>query len=765
VAAGTQPPLQFAAGHPRLWVRQEDLPRLRAWATDSNPLYKDGLLPLVEQAKQDMDSGAVEKGDDGGRKYTDTPHEMYAELFAFMSLISSDQATRDDYAQRARTLIMRVFNEAAKGPAAGQPYRDPEFFTSDSDRPRWWGQGFPLTVDWIYPYLSAADKATIRKVFLRWSQEIVTGAYKRPDPVGVLNDPVLTSDPSKERWAANNYFTGHMRNLGLMAMSLDPTDDPGGQLGGYLREATGAWLYMADYNLRHDSQGGLSPEGFEYSPSSVGYVIQLLLALHTAGQDDPGNFGPQVVLTANPYWNDMLTAYFHSMSPVTVASKDNGQVYQAAWYGDGLNYWAPDMIESFGPLGIYDDITGNSAQWDALRWVETNMSPGGASALTARVSGAPYFGEAVLYYLLLDPTAKPPADPRPLQPLSYFAPGTGHLFARTDWGPNATWFDYSLSWNTIDHQHADGNNFEFYRQGEWLTKERTGYDLGTSDYHNTLALENDPLQGGDSTDYLHDISRRGSQWAYVPAGDPKILAHSFGQGFAYALGDATNLYNSLNEGPNDITQASRSITWLQPDYIVVYDRAASKTAGRYKRFWLQLPAQASVAGNRAIMQTAKGQQLFVTTLLPAGAAITSEADEPMTDLVAQQEPMKYRLKVEAPGGPQDTRFLNVLQGADPGAAPAQVSSIQSSGAGGTPFVGAVVGGTAVLFPVDLNPGFSSLQINIPAGTSTLMVTGLGPGASYDVGVQGSGANSQVQVTLGTQQKADDGGVLVVKLPR
>ena len=37
--------------------------------------------------------------------------------------------------------------------------------------------------------------------------------------------------------------------------------------------------------------------------------------------------------------------------------------------------------------------------------------------------------------------------------------------------------------------------------------------------------------------------------------------------------------------------ASRSIVWLAPDTIVVYDRAASKTDGRFKRFWLNLPAE------------------------------------------------------------------------------------------------------------------------------------------------------------------------------
>ncbi|MEP6789285.1 MAG: hypothetical protein ABJB40_12680, partial [Acidobacteriota bacterium] len=81
-------------------------------------------------------------------------------------------------------------------------------------------------------------------------------------------------------------------------------------------------------------------------------------------------------------------------------------------------------------------------------------------------------------------------------------------------------------------------------------------------------------------------------------------------GFTYGLGDSTGLYNSNYEEINDIAQASRSIVWLQPDYIIVYDRATSKSEGRFKRFWLQTPRLAKVSGNKAAMTTEKGQLLF-----------------------------------------------------------------------------------------------------------------------------------------------------------
>src|SRR5439155_9452743 len=129
--------------------------------------------------------------------------EKYAELFAFMSLISPDATVRDNYARRATNLLMYVMNQAVLGPAEGVPFRGPGFYTADSNRARTLGEGWPLTVDWVYPYLSAADKATVRKVFVRWAGEIEQFGYHRPEPIGVTNDPVLFADHFQVRWAGN----------------------------------------------------------------------------------------------------------------------------------------------------------------------------------------------------------------------------------------------------------------------------------------------------------------------------------------------------------------------------------------------------------------------------------------------------------------------------------------------------------------------------------------------------------------------------------
>ncbi len=756
-----------ATGHPRLWLTEDDLPRLRSWATPDNPLWEYGLLPIATDFVTLMDDGTIPGTDDGGLAWIEYPTENAAQLFAFMSLLHPDGAARADYGERARTLLMYAIDEAAKGMAEGEPFRDPYF--SVFDRSRWWGTGFPLTVDWIYPLLTSEDKATIRQVFLRWIGEnttaTVTGDANHPQPVGIVNDPALLADLRRLRWAGNNYFTAHMRNIGLMALSFDAVDDHGGELTGNLSQATGAWLYMVDGLLRGDSRGGLTAEGFEYTPLALSYVVHFLLALHTAGQDDPVTWGSQVVLGDNPFWDELIPASLHSLSPAPAVLPDLdylGALYQPAWFGDGEIYAAPDFIGLLGALGRHDELTGNSARLDAIRWIQTHMQAGGADNLLYRMSYG--YGDThipMFYFLLFDPEASTGSDPHPDMPLEHFAEGIGRLLARTSWDEDATWFTWALGWNAVDHQHGDGNQFEFYRQGEWFTKERTGYGfkIGSSDYHNTLALENDPPDHFDPSDYRYDLWERGSQWMIVAGGDPEILALSIADDYIHALGDATNLYNSTDELSTDIVHASRSIVWLKPDHIVIYDRAASRTGGRFKRFWLNFPADAVVDGTVTTMTTANGQHLAVTTLLPADAEIAVEPAEALEGEVAAGEPMMFRLRVEAPGGPTETRFLHVLQGADAGATADEVALVESSQ--GTPMTGAVVAGTAVLFPVAVGVAVESVTYTAPAGTVRHLVTGLVPGGGYEVEVQPVDGGFQVAIRSGTTQQADEGGVLVI----
>ncbi|MGK4005016.1 hypothetical protein WMF31_20485 [Sorangium sp. So ce1036] len=816
-SAGAAP----VTGHPRLWLTADHLPRLRGWAADSgNRMYRDAMVPALQRAIAVYDSRFYPNGrpsptwpDGGTNAYVQYPTEAYAEFFAFMSLIDPDVAARPEHAQRARNLLMVAIEAASKGRAEGEPFRDPGFATGD--RSRWWGEGFPLTVDWIYraadasgrPVLSAGDKAKIRQVFLRWADDNLRASRagnEHPHPIGVMNDPALLADALQLRWAANNYYLGHLRQVTMMSLAMDDADDrpvdpsvPPESLGNTLRSyranATGAWLYQAFAAFERPeiaakrlgvpadglgaASGGLPVEGLLYG-GSLCALHQALLSLHTAGYGAAALSGPQISLLHSGYWDRFTDGFLHSIapSPVTYASMpDLGPVYEAANYGDTLRAWIePRFIEAFGSLGVFDYLTGNEARLQKSRWIVANAFQGGAGELHARTSdiwGSPAPSRAILSFLLFDPAAPLPADPRPAMPTVFFerAPGRGSVLARTGWTRDARWFTWRCGWATINHQLGDCNQFEFYRKGEWLTKEHTSYSnnlIGTTtEYHNTLSLQNDTPSRVRW--FEKELVARGGQFREGrAAGDPTVRM-SRGAGYVFAEGIATDLYNTRpnpwtpTDAARDIVHASRSIVWLEPDHVVVYDRAASRTAGRFKRFNLMTTAAPAVTGRTARVSTPRGQTLFLQSLLPRNGRLRAVPVEDV-DGRALMEPTTHRLVAEDPSHPADVRFLHVLQGADAGArmdAAAHVASDQ-----GTGFEGALVAGTVVLFRAAPQPGAGSLSYRVPGTTARHVITGLQPKAGYDVAAVAQGTAVEIRVTPGSARAADEAGVLAFSLP-
>ena len=828
--------------HPRLWITQSDLPRLRSWATSANPIYQQGLLPVLARAITDYNacfpdgvtpaSPYPDPGDTQG--YTPiTPGggltEQDAEIFALHSLIDPVPANRLLYAQHARNLMMHAMNEAAKGVLSNEPFRDPLFPTYN--RANLASQAWPLTVDWIYsavdannqPVLTAQDKATIRNVFLIWANECLnahTTGGDHPSPIGAVNSLSLLPSGNAYRMAANNYFLGHARLLTMMSLAMDPSDDPaidpstplstlGNSLRSYIANATGGWLYQeyamfgepaavrSAYGLSPGASvglasGGMPAEGMLYG-HSIGYVLGQLLAIKTSGFADPTLSGPQAALANSaPVWGRFSQAFASSLVPVSqiptppasfndpihqIDSTESylGNVYEMASYGDILRmYVTPDFVEPFALAALLDQQNGDTSRLSAERWFVVNALQGGPSQLLERVSNPWAWGveDSLLTFLLLDPAAAPDysyPDPRPAYATAYFDALQGRLVEHyPDWSETGTMFDYRCSWNSINHQQNDANQFELFRNGEWLTKGLANYDnnwIGQStDYHNTLSLKNWCANGTPAGLEFWEVPlwSIGSQWSLdANAGDP-TAATSVAAAYTYAYGDTTNLYNLPNQyspgdSATDITHASRSLLWLKPDYVVVYDRATSLHTGLPKRFNLTVVGTPGISGNMVTTTTPGGQHLYVNSLLPATGTKTitsSSLSSSGISTIADLEPSTDRIVIEDTAHPADVRFLHVLQGADAGTAAAPTSLIQSTS--GTAFDGAVVANSVIMFRRDMTTPFTNVTFSMPTAGTPFYVTGLTPNAGYAL----SQVGTVVTVTPGGASVSDSAGVLV-----
>ncbi len=809
---------QPVTGHPRLWITPADLPRLQSWAVATNPIYQQGLVPLLEQCVSDYQTqffpgGAPNPvypdfGDSQG--YTGLLSEQYMMVFALNALIDPNPAARLQYAQYAHDLMMYAMNQAAQGPLAGAPFRDPTF--PIYNRASFSSESWPLTLDWLYNatnasgqlIFSAQDKATIRNVFLIWAGQCLTASTTggdSPPAVGVMNNPVLLPGGNAYRMAANNYYQAHARLMTLMSLAIDPADDPsldtnsppallGNSLRSYILDATGAWLYQQfamfgdpdvvenAYGLPPTASvglasGGLPPEGMLYG-DSVRSIVGELLALKTAGFADPAISGPQVALANNaPVWSRFVTGFLSSLVPVQQIPPGEsylGLVYEFASYGDILRMYAtPDMVSVFGVLSLLDRQNNDLSRLNAERWFAINAVEGGAPSLLSRVQDPWTWGvqDSIFLFLLLDPAATT-TDPRPNYATAFYDPGQGRLVDRTDWTPNATLFDFRCSWESINHQQGDANQFEFYRKGEWLTKGVANYDNNdngqSSDYHNTLTLQNRCANGTPGgIEWEITFWTNGSQWPLaINNGDPATCA-SVQSNYDYAFGDTTQLYNrpdfwSPPDAALDILEASRSILWLKPDHIVVYDRATSHTAGLLKQFNLSFPTLPAKNGNVITTTTPGGQNLYITSLLPAGATFTPISINGALTTVADLEPCQYRMVIQDTNHPADARFLHVLQGADAGVQPDGATLVQSTA--GTPMEGVVVGTTAVLFIVDATAPFNGTTYTVPANVNQHFITGCVPNGFYNVTSANTANGLAVTVTPSASgSQADAAGVL------
>ena len=817
--------------HPRLWVNPLETAKLRSWATSANPAYQLGMLPLLDQATTDYDQqffpGGVQNatwpdpGDAQG--YVGLMTEQYAFVFAFHALIDPDPAARIRHAQRARDLIMVPMNLAALGPLADAPFRDPAF--PIYNRAGLSSELWPLIVDWIYgatdatgaPILTAQDKATLRTVFLSWAEACLkasTTGGDHPEPIGTLNDPkllppfspldptnALSLPPSAYRMAANNYYLAHSRLLTLMALVLDPADDPvltpgtpaatlGNTLGSYLADATGAWLYQeyamygepdavrSAYGLPPASSvglasGGLPPEGLLYG-ISYGSMFGQLLALKTAGLDDAALGGPQMALITTPAWGRFVPGLLSSLVPQAQVPPDAtylGPLFQMFSYGDLEEFYITnDFSYPIGLLGLLDQQNGDLSRLPAERWFMTNALMGGAGALWERVSNPWTWGvqDGMIYYMMLDPAAAAPADPRPGYATTFYDAPLGRVVAHTDWTDQASIFAYLANWQSINHQDADAGQFEFYRKGEWLTKEASNYsqtEAGQASlWHNTLSLQNWCSAGTPpGLDWAAAFWQYGSQWPLgMSAGDPVTVVSS-GAGYTYAQSDLTALYNLPDywtpaNGAMDVQEASRSILWIQPDTVVVYDRATTQHPGLFKQFNLNFITQPAVSGNLLTATSAGGQNLYVQTLLPAAPAFTWVPVD-ATLALALEEPTTGHIVIQDPTLPSDARFLNVLQGADAGVAPLAAQAFKD--ATGEAFDGVVAGRVAVLFPIVRGTVPATLTWTVPATVQGTVLTGLTAGGGYDVRSSAGAGDLTFTLISGSASTADAGGVLVL----
>ncbi len=225
--------------------------------------------------------------------------------------------------------------------------------------------------------------------------------------------------------------------------------------------------------------------------------------------------------------------------------------------------------------------------------------------------------------------------PQPLDGLrrTYHGAGTGHVFARSSWDADATWWSLIGGPYTESHAHHDQGSLMIYKGG-WLA-----YD--------PIVESASGIRGEEA---LHNLVRITSGGSTVPQREgttSAITALARGTGWVHAAADLTAAYN----GNAAVSNVEREVVFVEPDVLIVFDRVT--TAASAQAVWqLSTPVRPTVNGMRATMATS-GHDLIIDRVVPTSPAPTIFDWSSDGDFARG-----HRLDVSAPGG--SAEFLHVL---------------------------------------------------------------------------------------------------------
>jgi hypothetical protein len=807
------------SGHPRFMVNSSMLSALQAKATSSNVIYQNARNTAISfyTADNAIWSWTCNSGTGLPSSPQYAGRETDVGIFAYMALIDPSDPTYH-WGCYARDIYIYVIGNVLNGNEtfAGNVWSDGV-------------GGFALAPDWLMAggYLSSSDITLTRSFFAWAAPQILNYSYGYAPPwTASYNSSAefatgTPQDLQKIRAMGNNYTFSRLMYMVATGLTFDDntTDDPpltntcsatryqicpdgtAGSLHAYWHYATGAMLYMYWAHLEDpnvswqayqsaygnlptqpaclymdgtshpcfgDGRGGESSEGswYQYSLFKLRLVFNML---HTAGMDDPMQYGPQMSLNTSSWWD---LKYVSDLEFLTSMALNNGGVgggspsFAYLSTGDSHAYYrVPNDMLTEAAILTFDSYTGRTDRSNALLWGILNTAVGGPlgtfpgcvyhCGFDVELGNAQWGLAASLIDDLMisqpagDPVSSLPSDPRPSLPTDlYNGSFNQHQMVRSGWGSNYTLLSTYAPNALIDHEHEYAGRFDIFSNGEYITKGRTEF-TNYLDYM-TATVSSNTLSLSVAGTCLAFECTYGGQFTHMDQAGLNSFLHSELPSYAAAITNMPMDYNGAWNwsSPYDtpaftsITAASRSLIYLRgPNQVVFYDRAATSSA-LDKAIYQVTTGTPTIAGNGASWPTQSGtQKAYLTSLLPASPTITnyglpcpgcSSAD--LAVQAADWEPVGT-IKVDA-GTPLSTQFLSVLEWGASSLTKSPTTLVQSTA--GQNFDGALIGSSLAMFERNWPATFTGTTY--PAsGATTHYVSDLSPNTTYSI--SGAGAPS------------------------
>jgi hypothetical protein len=445
--------------------------------------------------------------------------------------------------QTAETQVQTAEAEIAQGNApdiAGDQYLDVGPMIED----------VALTYDWCADHMTPQQRTrwanyAEQAVWNVWhNTQAVWGGVSHPWPGWAVNDP------------ANNYHYSFLRATLYWGLASNSTT---------WQTLLQNQKWPEEENYTAGIVGGGSQEGTGYGLSH-GTLFMLYRVWHDSTGTHVGN--------ANAHVTDSINWWMHATVPTldrVAAIGDQARVSEPVIY----DYHRHLMLEA---RAITNDATARAnASW----WLHSISDQTMESGFNDRHN-----------LLSAGPVSAAPAA------LSYYAPATGQLFARTGWDTGAMWLQFAAGPYVQSHAHQDQGSFTLF-QKDWLAVTENIWT-------------HSGIQQGTDTNNLVRFEKAG---AIVPQheGTTSTMTVTPGaNGAVHAVANLTPAYS----GDAAVTSWQRTIDFASRKLTV--SDAFALGSGASAIFQINTPVQPLING-----KDATAGQLKIHVVSPANATLTA----------------------------------------------------------------------------------------------------------------------------------------------
>lgn len=500
-------------------------------------------------------------------------------------------------------------------------------------------------------------------------------------------------------------------------------DGSGGQVGNYfIRGLLGGTFYTAY------ATDGDNPQAAQLKSDANTLLSQMVEGIV---KYIPGGYGPQGQY-ANGTTSDILEflSLYRDVTGLDLIP---------------LLDWTTNVV----PATIHATKPDLSTFYDGGDWDELPAVPL-ETAMQAFLQYQPDHPDAPFARKLIEEMEETPAstgtitDYRDSFALSYLGQASP-FYARSDWTPNAVWMSLtSNDTGSVVHQHADAGHFTINRGGDYLLKNAGGYGFNETLYHNSLLVDDRDIAGYDPV-IVYPPGQ--GYWGR----EAQLTKHADGGSYAYCQADLADAYINNDGERNSVTRALRSIVFLRPGTLVVFDQIGVANPGIRKTFNVNFAG--TMTNQSGIWSSTVGQsRLFMQPLLSTPTPVVSP--------LAGGNGMSSTNFQETISGNLDDVFLHVFQATDSSAVAMTAGNAMKSVDRNVQGVEVAAGGQtwAVLFAAADRTFGGTVQYKLPSeGAHRHLVNDLLPLNAYVVSI----TNAQGQSIQTIHATTDQNGTLAL----